>query len=282
VATYYRLELPSLLPEVSKCLYLDADIIATGDVSEIFNTDISEYFVAGVKAAGYHYPEAAGARHANNLGIPSIDHYINVGVSLMNLDKIRDAGLENTFPALIAKNFPSHDQDILNVAFYNAIKILPPKYNVMTKYHPQSVGVYYESKLLSHCFTESEWIQATSEPTIIHYADKIKPWSDLSSDYSEVWWQYFYKCFPNDMAAELSQTLLLDSIPAYKSAREEAQNNSVLVKQLGKSAKKLEKENLKLQKRLSAIETSLTYRLARGFAFVPRTVKKLLRKIKRL
>ena len=47
-ATFYRLLLGSMLQE-EKCIYLDADIIVTEDLSELFQTDIREYYLAGCR-----------------------------------------------------------------------------------------------------------------------------------------------------------------------------------------------------------------------------------------
>ena len=49
LSTYYRLKLPSLLPDVDKVLYLDCDVIVNSDLSKLFENDISDYYAAGVK-----------------------------------------------------------------------------------------------------------------------------------------------------------------------------------------------------------------------------------------
>ena len=50
IACYYRLMLASLLDEsIEKVFYLDCDIIVLGDVSPLFNIDMSEYGVAAVE-----------------------------------------------------------------------------------------------------------------------------------------------------------------------------------------------------------------------------------------
>ena len=47
-ATYYRLILPSLLPQLDKILYLDSDIIVRQDLSSLFDYDVDNFYLAGV------------------------------------------------------------------------------------------------------------------------------------------------------------------------------------------------------------------------------------------
>ena len=56
-ATFYRLQLPELLKEVEKCIYLDVDVVVKKDLKEFFDIELGDNYIAGVKAAGYYYPE---------------------------------------------------------------------------------------------------------------------------------------------------------------------------------------------------------------------------------
>ena len=49
-ATMYRLLIPSVCMQmgISKCIYLDSDIIVEGDISELFNIDIGDFCIGGV------------------------------------------------------------------------------------------------------------------------------------------------------------------------------------------------------------------------------------------
>ncbi len=68
------------LPEIpDKVLYLDADIVANGDIGELYNIDISKYEIAGVRdyyGKFFFYPR-----------------YLNSGVLLMNMQRIRRSKL---------------------------------------------------------------------------------------------------------------------------------------------------------------------------------------------
>ncbi|HOH94711.1 MAG: glycosyltransferase [Bacilli bacterium] len=72
-----------LLDEVAgiplKVLYLDTDVLANDDISLLYNTDISNYELAGVKD-----------RYGRFFMGP---RYLNAGVLLLNMQKIKETGL---------------------------------------------------------------------------------------------------------------------------------------------------------------------------------------------
>lgn len=58
VQTYYRLLIGELLPnEINKCIYLDSDICVCKDLSELFNIDIKDNYLAGVVAPSHYFSE---------------------------------------------------------------------------------------------------------------------------------------------------------------------------------------------------------------------------------
>lgn len=176
--TYYRLKMPEILQEYKKAIYLDVDIIVLKDLSEFFNIDIDDYYIAGVKAAGYILDEKQ-QQYCASIGIEDISGYINAGMTLWNLEKIRKDNLCDKLIELAERNFRSMDQDVINLAFYGKIKILPFRYNLMTKYYDRILN---QRELLDKIYGKKEIDEAIKSPVIIHYADYVKPWST-----EEVW-----------------------------------------------------------------------------------------------
>lgn len=199
---FYRLSLPDLL-QADKCIYLDTDIIVLKDLYDLFNQISEKDLVSGVKAAGFYWPLDSLETRAKYLKVDKFDKYINSGVLVMNLNLMRKQNSVQKFNDLLSYNFKNEDQDILNSACYDYIKIIPPKYNSMTKYWNDNFNNYYSDcfPYLKYCYSESEWKEACEDPVIIHYADKEKPWNTIGVAHFRLWWQYlkevdkFYPCY---------------------------------------------------------------------------------------
>ena len=188
--TYYRLHLPKILKQYNKCLYLDSDIIVNTDLTELLRTNIDEYYIDGVKAAGYYHPSSWVQKHTAEVGLPSINQYINAGVILFNLARIRKEKVYEKMLSYVDKGFSSQDQDILNLVCYDNIKILPLKFNLMTKYLSFENGELKVGEEDSAVYGSTECEEALKSPVIIHYADKRKPWNDSSVIYFKEWEVY--------------------------------------------------------------------------------------------
>lgn len=190
-AICYRLMLGSLLPNHDKCIYLDCDIIVKKDLTQLFNTDLSAHYVAGLK----DFPAivCSGQQYADKIGIPEISQYINSGVLVLNLDKIREDELELKFLTLAqSKKFEYVDQDIINIVCYNNIKHLEFKYNLQPSYLNLGKNKkFIVTEEILECFSLDEINNALNDNFITHYSAVIKPWKDKYCIFGEVWWQYY-------------------------------------------------------------------------------------------
>lgn len=178
--TYYRLLIGDVLPkEFNKCIYLDVDVCVCKDLSELFNIDLKDNYIAGVVAAGYYFSEQ---NNCKRLKIPSMKQYVNAGVMVMNLKQIRKDNMTQKFKELVKRNYDSQDQDVLNVACYDKILTLPPKYNAMV------LRLKENNPLLRNLYKEKDIIEANNSPYIIHYVDKRKPWNNIGIYMENYWW----------------------------------------------------------------------------------------------
>ena len=87
-ATFFRLVLPQLVLE-DKCIYLDSDTIVCTDLLELYNSITDDYYVAGVKGPWYH-TQAPEKEYCEMARLTDLRHYINAGVLVLNLNKLRD------------------------------------------------------------------------------------------------------------------------------------------------------------------------------------------------
>ena len=186
VQCFYRLLLPSIMETADRVVYLDCDTIVCGDLSELASVDMDENYVMGVKAAAFMAGNRFQRRKREELGIPSMDQYVNSGVLLMNLKKIRWDALDQRFLELTGNNYSSEDQDVLNVACYGKIGHLPLKFNAMIKYLDPDSDNYSQRRI----YPTEELKEALNEPVIIHYANKTKPWGWFDLFWADIWLKY--------------------------------------------------------------------------------------------
>lgn len=177
--TYYRLQLPKILGYLNKLIYIDGDTIVLGDIGDLFDFDIKDSYFGGVKA-----PAFDNQKHRNRLGIDT-SKYINAGVLLVNNRLLIKDKVQKKFEELLNNSYDCQDQDIINVAGFGKITLLPIKYNLMTKYQNTFSRFISEGKI-----DKSEFDEAIKYPLIIHYADKIKPWDDKTSWLAAHYWEY--------------------------------------------------------------------------------------------
>lgn len=200
--TYYRLVATNFI-SYDKCIYLDVDLIVLCDLNELYKIDLGNSYIAGVKAPVYMCHPDGNKEHCNLTGLKTIDQYVNAGVLVFNLNAIRNEGIDKTMLELAHNQYPSQDQDVLNICCYDHIYHLDPKYNVMTKYNLEDEKRYRQLVMV---FGVKKTVNAYNNPLIIHYADKRKPWSDPMGLFSEKWWYYCSKTpFFNELWDKMKQ-----------------------------------------------------------------------------
>lgn len=167
LASYSRLFLGAILSkDIDKVLYLDCDIIVSKDLSELWNTDIENYSVAGIPDLNLFQ-----SKIFENLGYSETFQYVNAGVLLINLKYWREHNLIKVFLDYYKEKYNkliSHDQDIINGTLYNTTLSLSIKYNV--------IDYYYLSKRKDFLNYQDEVFEAMTDPVIVHYTSINKPW----------------------------------------------------------------------------------------------------------
>lgn len=171
--TYYRYLLPNLLPNIDKILYMDADIIVNGDISSLYDTDISKYYIAG----GYDL-YIDDIKYKSKIGFEQDELYVNAGVLLMNLKQMRTDNIPQKLidtTKNMAGKVKYQDQDIINIVCRGKILEFDSIYNYT------SHNILKEKSKYKHA-------------VVIHYTGKNKPWlSDSNNPMRHLWRRYAKK-----------------------------------------------------------------------------------------
>lgn len=173
--TYFRFIIPNILKE-NKCLYLDADTIVIKNLDELYDTDISEYYCAGSDDLFIENID-----YKKEIGLSAEDLYINAGVILFNLEKMR----ENKIADLLLHNTEKYsniikyqDQDILNITCKNHILKLDSIYNYT-----------------SFCMEKEK--DKANNVTILHYTGSAKPWKFKYKGSFKAPWLFYKRKYNN-------------------------------------------------------------------------------------
>ena len=118
-----KFELADILSEIDKILYLDGDIIVNSDISELFDVELNDNYLAVVYDNG---------KFCSNK-IPNINpnQYFNSGVMLLNLKKMREDNAKDLLYKAKENNDSNFfmDQNAFNIVFADKAVLLSLKYN---------------------------------------------------------------------------------------------------------------------------------------------------------
>lgn len=191
---YFRLFIPAMFPQFDKGIYIDSDVVVNGDLAELFETELGDNYIGAcadksvvdVPPLARYMEEAVGVdRHS----------YINSGVLLMNLKKLRQVELDSHFLSLLnTYHFDciAPDQDYLNAMCSGKILYLSDAWDAMPAEDKPEI----------------------EDVKIIHYNLFSKPWCYDNIQYGDVFWDY----------AQDSE--YLEDIIAYKESYSDEQKES--------------------------------------------------------
>lgn len=192
MTSYYRLIIGEAIKE-EKCLFLDGDMIINVDLNNIFSIDIADNYIAGVRELGFLQNLEKAERHRSQYGFLSLNTYVNAGVMIFNLNKIRKDNLQNIFIREIASQYTYMDQDILNKVCFGKIKLLEPKYNV------PNCHVHFSKLVLDQTISLEQIKDAQEHWKILHFIGNYKPWENIRTWGASIWWGYAKEALDNDI-----------------------------------------------------------------------------------
>lgn len=173
--TYYRIFAPLYLPKsVDRILYIDPDTIILNSLHFFYSADFGDNLIIGAK----HFDGIMDMWNKSRLGIHKSEHYINAGIMLMNIRKMRDFVTQELIFSCIKRNSYRlflADQDAINILFDGRIGTFSE----------------YMINLDERCFkrlakkiTYAQAMEHVEQNTmIVHYNGKEKPWNKEYNGY---------------------------------------------------------------------------------------------------
>lgn len=113
--TMMKVTVCKFFPELSRALTLDVDTIVLGDLSGLWDLDMERFTLAGVRE-----PEWTRKYRRN---------YINCGVVLWNLDRMRDGRADMLIRSLNDEQYNYSEQDCVNRLLHREILPIDGAYN---------------------------------------------------------------------------------------------------------------------------------------------------------
>lgn len=190
INTYYRLVIDKVLSHLDKVIYIDADVVVYGNIAELWNEDLEGNLIAGSLDEG-------GISQTRRLQLPPSSNYINAGVLIFNLKDIRKKYKDIFY--IYGKKYLEYkdkiilqDQDILNIVYFESIKVLDLRWNINSRLFSQNT--------LERKYSEDDERSALSNAGIIHYTDTYKPWTFFCNHpHVDLYWKYRASLKYNEM-----------------------------------------------------------------------------------
>jgi lipopolysaccharide biosynthesis glycosyltransferase len=203
VPTLVRLAADQALPDLDRVVFIDVDVLVRSDIGELFDIDMGHApYAASVDTSMYawlHRQRTQG-RHSSEIDVDKhlrdticLERenwytYLNTGVAVMNLQRLRDEQFGARAVALLDERVDSllwPDQDTLTLLLKDRTAPMPPEWNVLmdiiqlnrTDDLPDEIRPLVERQ--------------RADPRIVHFAGPRKPWEKSTLlPYGGVWWHF--------------------------------------------------------------------------------------------
>lgn len=181
--TYYRVFAPLYLPKsVDRILYIDPDTVILNSLHSFYFSDFGDNLIIAAK----HFDGAMDRWNRFRLTLVKSKRYVNAGVMLMNIEKMR--GFITSDKILKCVRFNRGrlflaDQDAINILFDGLIKVVS-EYRI-------NLDERCFARLLKIMPLEKALENVDKNTIIVHFNGKEKPWKDGYNGYLKCFYDRF-------------------------------------------------------------------------------------------
>ncbi len=170
--TYFRMFIAEMFPEYEKAIYIDGDTVVKGDISRLYDIDLTDRLVGACHEQAMVQVDVYGTYAERVVGI-SRHNFFNAGMILINAALWRKKGVLNKFLTLLGEyNFVvTQDEDYLNVICKDHVFWLDQRWNTAVT-------------------ADFKYPYADEDAYIIHYIMVNKPWHYENCRAADTFWSF--------------------------------------------------------------------------------------------
>ena len=208
IDAYFRCFIPLILRNYKRVLYLDCDLVVEGDLQELYNQEFENKKLIAINDTTPNLYRLGMDKEReeyerNVLKLNDTTKYFNSGVLLFNIEAIEP----NEYLNLLKEGFELDflmfaDQAVLNMIFKDEVKLVSSEWNYCC-----GELIFHENFLdLVEGEYKKEFLNAKTNPKIIHYTSWLKPWNYPLREHFEKFWYYARRCpFYEDILLETNK-----------------------------------------------------------------------------
>ena len=212
--------------EYGKAIFLTSDTVCKGDLTAFFRNSVDDYAIAGARSSKVLAGTEVCDGQLKNFGLKDTVHYIDSGVMLVNLNRLKQFDLVNTLvQRFCATQFSI--EELLNAVCYDQIRTMPLRQNMAVSYYEDVAGVTVPKEYLTKNYPIKDMQRAMQTALIIQY-DSAKPWQDAACFRAGDWFFHEEKsAFDSDLIVGKVSVI----IPVYNAEKYIGQALASLLKQ---------------------------------------------------
>lgn len=204
--TICRLFYPEVFGSYDKIVSIEADMLFCTDIAELYDTDLTGYYMGAVAdiLAVYMYHSGFNDGYLKNavdgfLELSAPEQYHNAGMMVFNLADIRkDFTIQEMVDFLVDNHCMFYEQDTFNHFFRGRVYELDLSWNHLI----DTKGIIESGRKQYYTCLYEKYTEAKKHPKMLHYATTWKPWSRMVCPFFSQWWNVavntpFYKDIEN-------------------------------------------------------------------------------------
>lgn len=188
---FYKLILPSLLPQYDKVIVSDVDVIFKGDISSVYHEFNGKEYLAVVKHYSKTLQDCLKITYStfDEDYVQKINNF-GVGFCLLNLKAMREDNIENKLLDFIEKNIDKlryPEQEAFNYICHENVKYINIKYMMVPMWIRPDISNNEINQKYYSFYSGKDVLNAFFHPVQIHYASWLKPWNSFQCDHFADW-----------------------------------------------------------------------------------------------